>query len=150
MTRNDIGSGPPGQPDQPQPGERDASPAVPPVRKQRRRRVVLADSRGRGRALRTIVELEEQTSVGEKLVRDLIMTQLRTAFLLGGSTLLLLCLLPALFLWIPALSQVQLVGVRLPWLVLALLPFPLFYAIGYWYRRLAERHERDFVNMVDR
>jgi hypothetical protein len=149
MTRNDVGSGPPGQPGQPQPGERDAWLEVS-GRKQRRRRVVLADRKGRGKAMRTIIELEEQTSVGEKLVRDLINQQLRTAFLLGGSTLLFLCLLPALFLWVPALSDVQLVGVRLPWLILALMPFPLFYAIGYWFRRTAERHERDFVSMVDR
>jgi len=149
MTRNDIGSGPPGQPDQPQPGERDAWLEVS-GRKQRRRRVVLADSKGRGRAMRTIIELEEQTSVGEKLVRDLINQQLRTAFALGVSTLLFLCLLPALFLWVPALSDIQVVGVRLPWIILALLPFPLLYAIGFWFRRTAERHERDFVNMVDR
>jgi hypothetical protein len=149
MTRNDTGSGPPGQPDQPQPGERDAWLNVS-GRKQRRRRVVLADAKGRGRVLRTIIELEEQTSVGEKLVRDLIRTQLRTAFVLGGGTLTLLAALPAVFMAFPAISQVQLVGVRLPWLLLGLLPFPLFYSIGYWYRRLAERHERDFVNMVDR
>ncbi|PRY45976.1 hypothetical protein CLV43_101240 [Umezawaea tangerina] len=144
-----MGSGPPGQPDQPQPGERDAWLAVS-GRKQRRRRVVLADSKGRGRAMRTIIELEEQTSVGEKLVRDLINTQLRTAFLLGAGTLLVLCAMPALFLWVPAVSEVQLAGVRLPWIMLALLPFPAFYGIGYWFRRTAERHERDFVNMVDR
>ncbi|HWO60313.1 MAG TPA: hypothetical protein VNO31_09790 [Umezawaea sp.] len=149
MTRNDIGSGPPGQPDQPQPGERDPWLEVS-GRKQRRRRVVLADSKGRGKVTRTIVELEEQTSVGEKLVRDLINQQLRTAFLLGGSTLLFLCLLPALFLWVPAISRVELVGVRLPWIILALLPFPLFYGIGFFFRRTAERHERDFVSMVDR
>ncbi|MCS7482140.1 hypothetical protein ACFFQW_24280 [Umezawaea endophytica] len=149
MTRNDVGSGPPGQPDQPQPGERDPWLEVS-GRKQRRRRVVLADSKGRSKVTRTIVELEEQTSVGEKLVRDLINQQLRTAFLLGGSTLLFLCLLPALFLWVPAISEVQVVGVRLPWIILALLPFPLFYCIGFWFRRTAERHERDFVSMVDR
>jgi hypothetical protein len=149
MTRNDTGSGPPGQPDQPQPGERDAWLEVS-GRKQRRRRVVLADSRGRGKAMRTIIELEEQTTVGEKLVRDLINQQLRTAFLLGGGTLLFLCALPALFLWVPALSEAHLVGIRLPWIILALVPFPLFYAIGFWFRRTAERHERDFVNMVDR
>ncbi|WNV91507.1 hypothetical protein [Umezawaea sp. Da 62-37] len=149
MTRNDTGSGPPGQPDQPQPGERDAWLEVS-GRKQRRRRVVLADAKGRGRAMRTIIELEEQTSVGEKLVRDLITTQLRTAFLLGAGTLLVLCALPALFLWVPAISDVQLAGVRLPWIILALLPFPALYGVGYWFRHTAERHERDFVSMVDR
>jgi hypothetical protein len=142
-------SGPPGQPEQPQPGERDAWLTVS-ARKNRRRRVVLADPRGRGRVLRTIIELEEQTSVGEKLIRDLIRQQLRTAFLLGGGTLLLLALLPLVFYMVPWLSEVQLIGVRLPWLLLGLLPFPLCYGVGYAYRRLAESHEHDFVSSVDR
>jgi len=142
-------SGPPGQPDQPQPGERDAWPPAA-ARKNRRRRVVLADPRGRGRVLRTIIELEEQTSVGEKLIRDLIRQQLRTAFLLGGGTLLLLALLPVVFFLAPGLGEVELLGVRLPWLLLGVLPFPLCYGVGYAYRRLAERHEHDFVSTVDR
>ncbi|RKT51927.1 hypothetical protein [Saccharothrix australiensis] len=142
-------SGPPGQPDQPQPGERDAWLPVP-ARKNRRRRVVLADPRGRGRVLRTIIELEEQTSVGEKLIRDLIKQQLRTAFALGGGTLTLLALLPLLFYSVPWLAEVELLGVRLPWLLLGVLPFPLCYGVGYAYRRLAESHERDFVSSVDR
>ncbi|XVS64563.1 hypothetical protein ACQPYE_00425 [Actinosynnema sp. CA-299493] len=142
-------SGPPGQPDQPQPGERDAWLSVS-ARKNRRRRVVLADPRGRGRVLRTIIELEEQTSVGEKLIRDLIRTQLRTGLVLGGGTLLLLALLPLVFYLLPWLAEVELVGVRLPWLLLGLLPFPLCYGVGYAYRTFAERHEQDFVNSVDR
>ncbi|MFC6088314.1 hypothetical protein Q5530_04475 [Saccharothrix sp. BKS2] len=142
-------SGPPGQPDQPQPAGRDA-PQSTPLRKNRRRRVVLADPRGRGRVLRTIIELEEQTSVGEKLIRDLIRQQLRTGLALGGGTLLFLALLPVVFYAVPALSEVQLLGVRLPWLLLGLLPFPLCYGVGYVYRRFAERHEQDFVNSVDR
>ncbi|GAA3460436.1 hypothetical protein ACFFSW_19835 [Saccharothrix longispora] len=142
-------SGPPGQPDQPQPAERDAWPPVA-ARKNRRRRVVLADPKGRGRVLRTIIELEEQTSVGEKLIRDLIRQQLRTGLALGGTTLLLLAALPALFHAVPQLSEVHLLGIRLPWVLLGLLPFPLCYGVGYAYRRLAERHEQDFVNSVDR
>lgn len=142
-------SGPPGQPDQPQPAERDAWLSVS-ARKNRRRRVVLADPRGRGRVLRTIIELEEQTSVGEKLIRDLIRQQLRTGLLLGGGTLVFLALLPMAFYLLPWLSEVQLLGVRLPWLLLGLLPFPLCYGVGYGYRRLAERHEQDFVSSVDR
>ncbi|MEU5691025.1 hypothetical protein [Actinosynnema sp. NPDC020468] len=143
-------SGPPGQPEQPQPGERDAAAADAGARKPRRRRVVLADPRGRGRVLRTIIEPEEQTSVGEKLIRDLITTQLRSAFLLGGGALAFLALLPLVFYFVPVLNDVQLVGVRLPWIVLGLFPFPMCYAVGYAYRRLAESHEQDFVNSVDR
>ncbi|HEV7909035.1 MAG TPA: hypothetical protein VGP03_12875 [Pseudonocardiaceae bacterium] len=149
MSRHDSGSGPPGQPEQPLPAERDAWLSAP-ARKPRRRRVVLADPRGRGKVLRTIIELEEQTSVGEKLVRDLIKTQLRTAFGLAAVVLLLFGSMPIAFYAFPAISDVELLGVHLPWLMLGLLPFPFCYGIGYWYRSQAERHERDFVNMVDR
>ena len=69
---------------------------------------------------------------------------------LGGGTLLLLALLPLVFYLLPWVAEVELVGVRLPWLLLGLLPFPLCYGVGYAYRRLAERHEQDFVSSVDR
>ncbi|GAA3860791.1 hypothetical protein GCM10022243_28670 [Saccharothrix violaceirubra] len=140
---------PPGRPDQPLPGEREAHLSVS-APKSRRRRVVLADPKGRGRVLRTIGELEEQTSVGEKLIRDLIRTQLRSAFSLGLGLLGFFALLPVVFYALPQLAEVELVGVRLPWLVLGLLPFPLCYTVGYAYRRLAETNEQDFVNSVDR
>ncbi|GLZ32606.1 hypothetical protein Lesp02_47940 [Lentzea sp. NBRC 105346] len=121
------------------------------ARKPRRRRVVLADTtKSRGKAMRTLIELEEQTSVGEKLVRDLIKQQLRSAFGLGGLVLLGLCGLPLLFYLVPSLADIHVLNIHLPWLVLGLAPFPILYAVGWVYRRQAERHERDFVNMVDR
>ncbi|WP_186762809.1 hypothetical protein [Lentzea tibetensis] len=121
------------------------------ARKPRRRRVVLADTtKSRGKAMRTLIELEEQTSVGEKLVRDLIKQQLRSAFGLAGMVLLGLCFLPFLFFAFPQIADIKLLGIHLPWLVLGLAPFPILYAVGWVFRRQAERHERDFVNMVDR
>jgi len=121
------------------------------ARKPRRRRVVLADStRSRGKALRTIIELEEQTSVGEKLVRDLIRQQLRSAFGLAFIVLIGMCLFPITFYLFPAIGDLQILGIGIPWLVLGLVPFPLLYGVGWVFRRQAERHERDFVNMVDR
>lgn len=121
------------------------------ARKPRRRRVVLADTtKSRGKAMRTLIELEEQTSVGEKLVRDLIKQQLRSAFGLAGMVLLGLCGLPFLFFAFPKIADINVLGIHLPWLILGLFPFPILYAVGWVFRRQAERHERDFVNMVDR
>jgi hypothetical protein len=45
---------------------------------------------------------------------------------------------------------VTVAGVRLPWLLLGVAPFPVLFGIGYWYNVLAERHERDFVDMVEK
>ena len=40
-------------------------------------------------------------------------------------------------------------GIRLNWLVLAVLVYPLLYGVGRLYVRLAEQAERDFVGVVD-
>lgn len=121
-----------------------------PPTKPRRKRVVLADSRAPVTRLRTVDELEEQTSYGEELVRQLIRAQFRKALQFWLGTFVFFLSLPALFFFIPQLSEVTLAGVRLPWLVLGLLPFPLLFGVGYWYNVVAERQERDFVAMVEK
>ncbi|MFC4854802.1 hypothetical protein [Actinophytocola glycyrrhizae] len=121
-----------------------------PPTKPRRKRVVLADSRAPVTRLRTVIELEEQTSYGEELVRQLIRAQFRTALKFWLSTFAFFAALPALFFFLPQLSQITLAGVRLPWLVLGLAPFPLLFGVGYWYNVVAERQERDFVAMVEK
>jgi hypothetical protein len=115
----------------------------------RRKRVVLNDSRNPVTVLRTIAELEEQTSVGERLVRNLVRAQLRMALGLAALVGVPLAGLPLAFYLSPTFANLSVFGVRLPWLLLGVLPFPLLFGIGYWYNRLAERHEKDFVNMVE-
>jgi fatty acid desaturase len=139
-----AGTGP-GRPGK-DPEENGAAAGPPP----RRKRVVLADSRAPVTVLRTVVELEEQTSYGEELVRGFIRIQLLTAVRLGLIAVVLLGGLPVLFFFVPAIADVTLAGVRLPWLLLGVAPFPLLFGIGYWYNVLAERHERDFVDMVEK
>jgi hypothetical protein len=121
-----------------------------PPTKPRRKRVVLADSRTPVTVLRTVVELEEQTSYGEELVRQFIRVQLRTAVRMWGAAVLVLAALPAMFYFVPHLAGVTVAGVRLPWLVLGIVPFPLLFGTGYWYNVRAERNERDFVDMVEK
>lgn len=116
----------------------------------RRKRVVLADSRAPVTVLRTVVELEEQTSYGEALVNQFIRTQWRTALSLGAVAVLPLVGLPALFFFVPPLAEVAVAGVRLPWLLIGIAPFPLLFGVAYWYNSVAERHERDFVAMVEK
>jgi hypothetical protein len=120
-----------------------------PARKPRRKRVVLNDSRNPVTVVRVITELEEQTSVGEALVRNLIRAQLRMAVGLALLTAVLFCGLPVAFYLSPQFATASVFGVRLPWLLLGVLPFPVLFGIGFWYNRLAERHEKDFVNMVE-
>lgn len=118
-------------------------------RRPRRKRVVLNDSRNPITVLRTITELQEQTSVGEVLVRNLIRVQFRLA--VGLTSLIVISLggLPLVFFLSPTFAHLTVVGVPLPWLLLGVLPFPLLFGVGYWYNSRAECHERDFVNMVE-
>jgi hypothetical protein len=111
---------------------------------------VLADSRTPVTVLRTVVELEEQTSYGEELVRQLIGTQFRTGLRLWGTAVAVLASLPALFYFVSPLNEYTLAGVRLPWLLLGILPYPLLFSIGYWYNVRTERNEREFVEMVEK
>jgi hypothetical protein len=120
-----------------------------PARKPRRKRVVLNDSRNPVTVVRVITELEEQTSVGEALVRNLVRAQLKMALWLALLTAVIFGSLPLAFYLLPRFADTSVFGVRLPWLMLGVLPFPVLFAIGLLYNRLAERHEKDFVNMVE-
>lgn len=148
MTNNGPGSDSPGPPGPPRPPGHDPWRPVS-ARRTRRRRVVLSDSRNPATVVRTIIELQEQTSVGEVLVLNLVRAQLRLALTLAGVVLVLLGGLPLAFFLSPTFACVTVIGVPLPWLLLGVLPFPLLFVVGYWYNRRAERHERDFVNMVE-
>jgi hypothetical protein len=94
--------------------------------KPRRKRVVLADSRAPVTVLRTVVELEV------------------TYLVLG-----VLLPIPLLLLLVPQLDDVSIAGLRLPWLLLGVLPFPLLFGAAYWFNQKAESHERAFVDMVE-
>jgi hypothetical protein len=110
---------------------------------------VLNDSRNPVTVVRVITELEEQTSVGEALVRSLVKAQLRLAFSLAAVVAVVLGGLPIAFYFSPTFAETTVFGVRLAWLLLGVLAFPMMFAAGYWYNRIAERHEKDFVNMVE-
>lgn len=113
-----------------------------------RQRVVLALRRG-ARMVHTRVEVQEQTQVGDALVRGLVRAQLGLALRLAAVVVLLIGAIPLLNAVFPALGALTLFGIRLNWLVLAGLAYPLLYGIGWFYVRLAEQAERDFVGVVD-
>jgi len=110
--------------------------------------VVLAHRRG-ARIVRTRVEVQEQTEVGDALVRGLVRAQLGLALRLAAvvaSAVIAILMGGRLF---PAVITASVFGVRLNWLVLAVLSYPLLYGVARLYVRLAEQGERDFVRVVD-
>lgn len=120
-------------------------PSTPP----KRVRVVLAERKRARRVVRTLAEVEEQTGVGELLVRQLIRAQLQASMWLALMVAVTLGALPAAFYYVDDLGEVNVLGVRLPWLVLGFAVYPFLLAVGWLYVRLAERNEQTFVNMVE-
>ena len=94
--------------------------------------------------------LDEQDVVGELLVRSLVRAQLLLALRLAAVFAFLLGGLPLLFALAPGTRDVEVLGLTLPWLVLGVLVYPALLAGGWLYVRLAERNERDFVELVER
>ncbi|MGE2836423.1 hypothetical protein [Mycobacterium sp. SMC-4] len=113
-----------------------------------RQRVVLAHRRG-ARMVRTRVEVQEQTVVGDALVRGLVRAQLGLALRLGAVAVCLLGAIPVFNAVFGDLAALTVFGVRLNWFVLAALVYPLLYGLGWFYVRAAEQSERDFVGVID-
>ena len=113
-----------------------------------RERVILANRRG-ARVIRTRVEVQEQTRVGDALVRGLVRAQLGLALRLAAVAVCAVALIPLLLGLFPQVDDVHIAGIRLNWLILAVLVYPVLYGVGRLYVRLAEQGERDFVRVVD-
>ncbi|WP_201761652.1 MULTISPECIES: hypothetical protein [unclassified Nonomuraea] len=95
-------------------------------------------------------EIDEQTGLGEVYMRSLLRTQFRLALFVCTVLACVIGGLPLLFLLMPDLSEVHLLGVPLAWAVLAGLIYPAF-VVGAWlYVRQAERNERHFSDLVER
>lgn len=113
-----------------------------------RERVVLSQRRG-ARMVRTRVQVAEQSGVGEHLVRGLVRAQLGLALRLGVSVTLIFVAIPILGATVDSFASATVFGLRLNWLILGLLPYPLLYLAGRLYIRLAEQAERDFIRLTD-
>jgi hypothetical protein len=96
------------------------------------------------------VELEEQSQIGEALVRGLVRTQLALALRLAAVVAVGLGGLPLLFAVAPSVARARPFGIALPWVLLGLVAYPFLGAVGWAYVHLAERTERDFTALVER
>jgi hypothetical protein len=117
----------------------------------RRTRVVLSEVAGRRTvADRARADLVEQTPVGEALVKGLVRAQLALALRLSLVVAAGLGALPLLFAVAPAVGEVSVFGVQLPWLLLGVLSFPFLGGVGWAYVRWAERNEQEFTAVIRR
>ena len=95
-------------------------------------------------------DLDEQTEVGQLLLRGLLRAQLGQALRTALVVAIPLVVLPLLFALLPASRTATVAGVPLPWLLLGVLAFPLIVAAGAWHLVRAERLEREFSELVHR
>jgi hypothetical protein len=114
-------------------------------------RVVLADAAAqRVAADHGSADLAEQTPVGDALVKGLVRAQLALALRLALVVAAGLGTLPLLFAVAPAVGEVKVFGIHLPWVLLGLLSFPFLVLVGGAYVRWAERNEQDFAALIRR
>lgn len=94
-------------------------------------------------------EIDESTGIGEVYMRSLIRAQLRAALTVAATLLLSIGVLPLLFLTFDSVTEVHVLGVPVPWLILGFAVYPGLFALGWVYIRQAERAERDFTELVE-
>jgi hypothetical protein len=126
----------------------DAPAAEPDPAGAKRVRVVLSERKGVARPVRTVVDIQENTGVGELLRSNLIRSQLRVARNFALAAGLTLGVLPVLFYLLPDIGRTELLGIRLPWLLLGGAVYPFLVLMGYWHTRAAERVEQNFADHV--
>jgi hypothetical protein len=116
-----------------------------------RTRVVLGEVAARRPAVDPArADLAEQTPVGEALVKGLVRAQLALAIRLSLVVAAGLGALPLLFAVAPAVAEIKVLGINLPWLLLAVLSFPFLLGVGWAYVHWAERNESDFTAVIRR
>jgi len=93
-------------------------------------------------------EIDADSELGAVYMSSLLGEQLR----LAGGVLVALGLtvgvLPLLFHLFPHLSDLRVVGVPVPWLLLGFAVYPWLLVLGWLYVRRAEANERDFAELV--
>lgn len=122
------------------------------VRRERAERTLVTSPRTRAAArprYPVTREIDEQTGLGEVYMRSLILAQFRLALFVCTALGCVVGGLPLLFLLAPGLRALEVLGLPLPWLLLAGLIYPGFVLGGRWYVRQAERNERVFADLVD-
>lgn len=103
----------------------------------------------RTRRVSIAAEIDAQTQLGDVYITSLMRSQLRLAIGVAGALVLTLGALPLLFLLVPALRRVSVLGIPLPWLLLTVVAFTEIIVLGWAYVRRAERNEADFSDLLD-
>jgi hypothetical protein len=105
-------------------------------------------SAARTRSVSIASEIDEQTRLGEVYISSLMRSQLRLAVVVLAVLASTLGLLPLVLRAVPAVAEVRLLGVPLPWLLLTVAAFSEIILLGWFYVRRSERNEADFSDLL--
>src|SRR3712207_729793 len=90
-------------------------------------------------------EVAEQTPYGEILLEDLISRQRRLAVSVAAAFLVILFGLPLMNLLFPELVQMRVLGLPMSWLALAVLVYPIVWALAVYYVVTSRKYEDEFT-----
>ena len=93
-------------------------------------------------------DLEGDTRLGGVYLASLMRTQLWLAARVLGLLLLVVGSVPLAFFLAPGLAGVEVLGIPLAWLLVGGVVYPVLLALAWVYVRRAERHERDFAELL--
>jgi len=108
------------------------------------------DAATRGSLRPLVRDLDEQSNLGEVYMSGLMSAQLRLALVVLTFGAVGLGGLPLLFLLVPATRSLEIGPVPLPWLVLAVVVYPVALVVARYYVHQSERIEREFSEVVRR
>lgn len=94
-------------------------------------------------------EVDDETPLGALYLGSLLREQLWLAVRTLVALVLGLGLLPVLFVLAPGLTDVQVLGLPLAWLLLGVLAYPFLVLLGWRYLRRAESNEDAFVELME-
>ena len=95
-------------------------------------------------------DIDEQSNLGEIYMAGLMSAQLRLALRVLAFGAAGLGGLPLLFLLVPATRTMEAWRIPVPWLVLAVVVYPVAFVVSRYYVRQSERIEADFSHVVRR
>jgi uncharacterized membrane protein (DUF485 family) len=93
-------------------------------------------------------EIAEQTSYGEVFLQDLIRRQISLSLGIALIFLSVLLGLPLLYAVVPELGLVQVLGLPLHWIVLAVVMYPFLWLLAAYYIREAGEREDEFTRLL--
>ena len=94
-------------------------------------------------------EVDDETPLGTLYLGSLLREQLWLAVRTLVVLVLGLGVLPVVFVLAPGLTEVQVLGLPLAWLLLGVLAYPFLVLLGWRYLRRAESNEDAFVELME-